>query len=503
MKRQELALENRQRLHEPDADGISDYDRYITEALDDPAIFSDVFLGHDTWGKQRLILNSVFTRSQTAVKACHSSGKTFVAADAALAWLARYKDSVVVTTAPSDTQVRALLWGEIAASVENSLYPFPAPNQTSIKISPKRYAIGFSTNVTQQNQGVKFQGFHAEHILVIVDEAPGVHPGIFEAIKGIMAGGHVSVLYLGNPTINSGPFFDCFAKDRQGVNCFTISAFDTPNLKGLTIEDLLRFELEDPAQLAPGSNPRSYLTTRQWVLDRYHEWGPEHPLYQSRVLGQFPSQSESSLISLTWLEHAKLRVQDKKELAEGQISAGLDVAGPGEDSTVLTIRQGNTILSINEWPEEDPRGKVVQALNPYKGRIKALNIDCIGVGWGIYLHMKDIFGTCVVPVNVGEASVDPDKYLNLKAELYWGLRIRLQDGDMCQLTSDKAIAQLAGIRYGANPKGQTFIERKKDAVKRGVKSPDVAESIMLAFAKPLKQGSGYMDWLNQEVAGNS
>lgn len=469
------------------------------EAIDDPALFSDIFLGHDLWPKQRDILYSVATKPKTMVKACHASGKTFTAADAALWWLARYEDGVVVTTAPTDTQVRKLLWGDISAAVAGSKYPFPVPNQVELRINSKRYAIGFSTSVTQANQGVKFQGFHSGHILIIMDEAPGVHPGIWDAIEGIRAGGLVSVLGLGNPIINSGPFYDCFSTGREGINCITLSAFDTPNLFGLTIADLLKMEAECPHEL--DNNERPYLTTRRWVLDRYKEWGEDHPLYQSKVLGLFPEQSEYSLLSLAWLELAKLREIKTKEL--DPVHAGLDVAGPGEDETVLTIRCGSQILFTKSWAQEDPRGEVVAQLTAFKSRLKAVNVDCIGIGWGMYLHLRDIFGSCVVPVNVGAGSLDDEKYLNLKAELYWGLRMRLKAGDMGGLTDDKAIAQLAGLRYETNPRGQILIERKKDAVKRGVKSPDRAESIMLAFARPMKPGAGLMDWMSGEIAKTS
>jgi len=60
-------------------------------------------------------------------------------------------------------------------------------------------AIGLSSN-----EGVRFQGWHGK-ILVVIDEAPGVRPDIYEAIEGIRAGGDVRILALGNPTLASGP----------------------------------------------------------------------------------------------------------------------------------------------------------------------------------------------------------------------------------------------------------------------------------------------------------
>ena len=43
------------------------------------------------------------------------------------------------------------------------------------------YAAGLSTNEPD-----RFQGFHEEHILVVVDEASGVNEEIFEAIDGVL-----------------------------------------------------------------------------------------------------------------------------------------------------------------------------------------------------------------------------------------------------------------------------------------------------------------------------
>lgn len=476
--------------------GITEKEWLIAEALDNPALFAEVFLEQDLWSIQNDIMHSIGNNPRTAVKACHSSGKTFLAACAALAWIAKYPDGVVVTTAPTDMQVRTLLWGEIANACIYSKYPFPKPNQTSLKLTPKRYALGFSTSVTTQNEGVRFQGFHSGHILIILDEAPGVHPKIWDAIEGIRAGGKVSVLALGNPTINSGPFFDCFEKSREGWKTFTISAFDTPNMKGMTIADLLQMEQDNPEALK--DNKRPYLTTRSWVLEKFKEWGETHPLYQSRVLGNFPTQAEDALLSLTWIEMAKLR--NDQTSVEDDVYGGLDVAGPGEDDTVLTIRSKNKRLEQKCWPQSDPRGEVVAALMPYKNRLKSLNVDCIGIGWGMYQHLRDIFGACVNPVNVGEVSSDPEKFVNLKAELYWGLRLRFLANDIAGEFSDKEVAQLAGIRYKHNSRGQVVIESKEDLRKRGVKSPDCAESIMLAYARPLKPGAGLMEWMVQQLA---
>lgn len=445
----------------------------IRRQVSDPALFSRSFMRADLWEKQEVILRAIATHPRVAVKACHASGKTFLAALAVCWFLARYKEAVVVTTAPTWNQVEKMIWGEIHAAVRRSLYPFPKPLTTELKLADKRYAYGLSTNVTNQNEGVKFQGTHAENVLIVVDEAPGLARAIWDAIEGARAGGNVRILALGNPTVASGPFHAAFHEERATWKTFTISAFDTPNLAGLTLQSLIELPEDELDR-----NPRPYLTTRRWVKERLVSWGEKNPRFQARVFGNFPDQAEDALLSLTWLEKAKYSEAPASE----PVRAGLDVAGPGEDETTLTVRKGPRIVLHESWPQEDPRGEVVAALEPFRAELEAVNVDSIGIGWGMYQHLKDLKFPAIA-VNVGEAAHDGEKYANLKAELYWGLRMRFQAGDVSGLDDETAIGQLAGIRYKHNPRGQVIIESKDDARKRGVKSPDRAESVMLAYAE--------------------
>jgi hypothetical protein len=130
---------------------------------------------------------------------------------------------------------------------------------------------------------VRFQGFHG-HMLVIVDEAPGLKMEIWDAIEGARSGGIVHVVALGNPTIPGGVFYDAFTSNRQNWHTFTIDAFNTPNLQGFTLEDLRAL----PPGLPEGDpvfayNPKPYLVTRRWVYEHYHEWGETSPRWEART----------------------------------------------------------------------------------------------------------------------------------------------------------------------------------------------------------------------------
>ena len=201
----------------------------IPTSLTDPVYFASDVLGSVLWRRQRDIMRAVARKPLVAVKACHASGKTYLAARFALWWLLRYPEGKVINTAPGWRQVR-LMWDEIRLAATQSRIEFPVPSATELRISDANYIQGISTN-----EAVKFQGIHGRQILIIADEAPGIRADIWDAIEGVRAGGDVHVLMLGNPVIPSGYYFNALGRGRTIWTTFTISAFDTPNLAGVTM----------------------------------------------------------------------------------------------------------------------------------------------------------------------------------------------------------------------------------------------------------------------------
>ena len=484
-----------------------------------PDLFAKYWLNTDLWSKQKEILHAVATKPLVAVKACHSSGKSFLAARAVLWFLARYERSTVISTAPTWGQIEKVLWAEIHAALKKSRYKFPKALKTQLEIDTQRIAYGLSTSVTNQDEGVKFQGIHNEHVLMILDEAPGVDPKIWNAIEGARAGGDVHVLAIGNPIISSGPFHDAFVKGRGIWDCHTISAFDTPNfvdIPGSSGEQVdkdnnvlegskLHYLVNEMSETELKNDKLSYLTKRSWVKERFKVWGPGHPLFESKVLGKFAKQGEGSLISLSWLEEAITDHRLQAKPPSGKVNAGLDVAGGGACETSLTIRRGPCIILHKQWPIEDPRGEVVACLAPFREELESINVDAVGIGHYICKHLQDLKFPAV-PIIAQEASSDSEQFKDVKAEFYWGLRMRLQDGDFSALVDkdtksvildEVTIGQLAGIKFKHNSRGQVEIESKEHAIERGVDSPDRAESIMLAFGNQ-KLCYGVLEYIKQQ-----
>jgi hypothetical protein len=304
-------------------------------------------------------------------------------------------------------------------------------------------------------------------------------------------------LKLGNPTTASGPFFEDFRRGRGMTECITISAFDTPNLAGVSVPRLLAMDVHE---LAVSVNP--YLVTRRWVREKYERWGPGNPRYVSRVLGEFPSQSDYAVFDLTWIERAKRAPTDQElERAKGCfVQVGIDVAGPGDDETAAVARVNGIVIARESWSDSDPRGKVLKWLGELRHRcgypFGPVVVDVVGIGYNFALHIADN-GFEVMGFSAGRVPMDREQFLNAKAEGFWRLREMYKSDYVCHVdgtVDEETEAQLSGIEYRETARGLIQIEPKEEARKRGVSSPDRAEAEMMAFCRVVpRQRTGYFE----------
>src|ERR1035437_607032 len=130
------------------------------------------------------------------------------------------------------------------------------------------------------------------------------------------------------------------------------------------------------------------------------------------------------------------------------------------------------------------RERVVQVLGRLQQtrRLQHVVVDEVGIGYNFALHLAD-HGFPVLRFNAGHRAIDAERFVNAKAESYWGLREWMERGDICRLNDLETEAQLSAILYRATPSGKTEIESKEDARKRGQSSPDRAEALVMAFCK--------------------
>ncbi len=445
-----------------------------------PPFFNEWILGGSFWSKQEEIILSVRDNRYTTVRACHDVGKTYIASRTALWFLYSHPQSIVVTTAPTMRQVENLLWRELRAAHESSRQPLGGePLKTRLDIAPDWYAIGASSGDPD-----KLQGFHAASgdILIIIDEAAGVNEDAFEAIEGMMTSEKARMLMIGNPTSDSGSF-RASHHSWTYANKIHISVFDTPNFveNGIkNVDDLREAKLDKVDIVSP------YLVSPRWAQEKIDTWGIDSPMFQARVLGNFPSQSVNTIIPLNYLELAYEKERVEKIKAKGgPLRIGVDPARFGNDETVITPRYGGYIPKQEIHSKEDTQataGRILQYRSP---RPVFIGIDVDGLGGGVYDKLNDekIDGIAEI-YNNGKALPDATglTFANLASQLWWRAREMFIAGELAIPKDDKLIMQLSTRRYKFTGRGLT-VESKDDWKARFKgKSPDRADSLIYSLA---------------------
>jgi hypothetical protein len=280
----------------------------------DPVGFAVNVLGvqpKHIWSKMRAVAESVRDYQLTAVPAGHSVSKTFGAGRVIVPWFKTcFQPSTVLTTAPSDNQVKNQLWRHIHASFVGSRIPLGGtinqtlwdckPNAAILdSLSPEErtcwelnFAIGFSTSPDSATEhSSKMQGWHNEWVLAILDEACGILSQIWRTVmEGLVVNERCKVLAIGNPTDPESEFAAACRLDGkldqletssepymsdQGWHVVPVSVLDTPNY-------------QEGREVIPGVAGRDF---EQTILKRYRK-GSDGWLI--RVRGAFPTTKEGT-----------------------------------------------------------------------------------------------------------------------------------------------------------------------------------------------------------------
>lgn len=459
----------------------------------DPVGMIGDVIGSNLWEDQRRIVESVRDHPKTAWRSCHGIGKTYVVARLVLWWLYSFEYSIVITTAPTWRQVQDLVWKEIRSAYSRSKIPLGghlAPSATQLVIDGKEWvAIGLSTNDSN-----RFQGYHSEHLLVIVDEAAGVDEDIFEAIMGVLTSAHCRLVLIGNPTDIGGQFYRAFR--NEGWATGRTAAWGTPNFTAfdITRDDIIHNTWEPKVPRKENGDydwPHPWLITPKWAREAYLEWGEHHPAWYARVEGEFPEQGERNVIPLSWIEQAQDRWLDMEPDQHAPMVFGVDVAWGGMDRSAIVARQHNYVHWVKPYSGIDPQQLAGEVIHEHRFTCKSqqVNVDVIGLGSGTVLELKQHRDINCSAVNVSNSSdvLDADghkKFANLRAEFWWALREALDPkGDtLLALPPDaELLTDLAAPQYDFS-KGWIQIEPKELTKKRLGRSPDLGDALMLTFA---------------------
>jgi hypothetical protein len=429
----------------------------------DPVWFCRTVLGFEPWSKQRAVLEAVRDHRRVAVRSAHGVGKTAIAARLVLWYLAAFPGSNVITTASTWTQVREQLWRELTVAYHASGGFFTGTlTDTRLELGPDWFALGLSTDRPEA-----FAGYHAERLLVVVDEASGVGEPVWEAAESLLTTPKARLFAIGNPLRPSGAFYRAFTSERELYRLLSISALESPAVTGEAL----------PAKVL------SRLVGPDWIEGRRVAWGEGSPLWQARVLGEFPTTADDTVVSIRDVEAA----QSRKLPAGEPVVVACDVARYGSDQTVIAVRRGSRVRIARAYVGRDLMrtvGAIVDvgrevARDGVAAHAIRYVVDDVGVGGGVTDRLREL-GYVVEAFNGGSRARLAEDYPNRRSEAWFSFAEQLPVVDLDQ--DEQLAADLVAPRYRLDSHGRRVVESKAETKKRLGRSPDRADAVLMAFA---------------------
>jgi len=417
------------------------------------------------------ILEAILNWKWVGVESATGTGKTFLGALIVFWFLECYDNSIVVTTAPKQDQLTLHIWKEIS-----KLYPrFNKGELISLKLrmNPDKddwVAVGFVAGVkANEDSATKAQGFHAEHMLIILEETPGIPQQIITAFQNTCSAPHNLIIAFGNPDHQLDNLHKFCMQDN--VEYIRISGYDHPNVV-----------LNNPGFI-PGAIS---LIGIKRIISKY---GPEHPLTLSRTRGISPSQAQDALIRLEWCHAAVMRYKElliENKIDElkikGNYALGVDVADSETgDKAAIAEGKGNVLLSVDDFQCNDSNqlGKRDVYL-----RMKAKNIepnhvgiDGVGVGAGTVNALKEL-NLKIVNLKGNEAPIrhrGEEDFNNLRSQMWWQMREDLRNDLIAIPDDEELIADLVTPKFTIK-NGKITVESKEDIKKRLGRSPNKGDA---------------------------
>jgi hypothetical protein len=179
-----------------------------------------------------------------------------------------------------------------------------------------------------------------------------------------------------------------------------------------------------------------------------------------------------------WIETAVGRVAkyDPKSIVV------CDPARYGDDEHVIYALQGNKTIDSDIYTNKstmETAGRML--LMAKKHGIRSLALDVIGVGAGIADRLKEL-GHKVIEINSACASSEPEKYKNLRAEM-WAKAAEKFENNLVSIPKDEMLKEeLAQMRYKTiESSGKLQVEAKEDYKKRMGRSPNRADAEVMGL----------------------
>lgn len=269
-----------------------------------PVEFVEDIIGATPDEEQAKILRSLAANTMTTVRSGHGVGKSTVEAWSVIWFMTTRPFPKIPCTAPTQHQLFDILWAEVSKWLRHSKALSKELVWTKEKVYMRGYPEEWFAVARTASKPDALQGFHAEHVLYIIDEASGVDDTIFEPVLGALSTPGARLLMCGNPTQLSGFFYDSHHKNRASYSTFHIDGRKSSRVSQDFINTIIRM------------------------------YGEDSDVFRVRVAGDFPLQEDDIFIPLPLVERS-IMTEYMPSKGPPTIHIGCDVARFGDKISCL------------------------------------------------------------------------------------------------------------------------------------------------------------------------
>lgn len=439
--------------------------------------------GPRKWQKQLLRdigkhLSDPVTRHKpfkAAISSGHGIGKSAEVAFVIWWGLSTFEDCRIAVTANTKGQLDTKTQPEVATwfrrAINRSWFEV---NVASIRVLEEDHEKTWRCDFVpwSEDNPAAFAGSHNQgrRLILIMDEASEISAKISAEVgRGALTDANTEIIWLkfGNPTLNSGDFYECVHGSQRHLWKHYI-------IDSREVEDINTEEIAEWMEL----------------------YGEDSDFFRVRVRGLPPRAASGQYIDQDLIANAQRR--PVRSLSDDPLVAGVDFAWGGSDDNVIRFRKGldaRTIPSIKIKGEftRDPAvmtSKLADVLTKtYNGqKVDMLFFDSAGIAAPVEARLRALGFKNIMVVNFGADSVHP-RFAYMRDYMWGQLHDWLAEGAIDKdpgLAADLAKPILVSDklqRIKLEPKDMM----KKRLAKMGVEStsPDDGDALALTFAMPV------------------
>ncbi len=418
-----------------------------------PDGFAEAVLGMDLYEKQREFLRACAFPGCYSFAVCNEGGKTSRVLPALVLWhMFFWPKGKVDCTSGSFRQLKDQAWPALN-KYRDKFEHWKWNADLYIETDEKGFFRGFSTDNPGRAEGDHADGDDAP-LLYIVDEAKSAPPWLAGVVEGRVR--PTRTVLMSSHGFAEGWFYESQTTLQNFVRV-NQTADDTPHITKATIKSV-----EERWKGAPD--------------------------FANSILGRgFMPLVQDAIIRYKDLDAC---IAHPPEFQDGETHAFCDFAWSNDgDENVLAVRVGNRITIEHTFHAEklhdicDEFVAEFSRLGLQSGQISG---DEGGGGQQIIDELENR-GWFLNRINNGFPANDSEHFKSVAAEMWFNFSTQVINKKLILPNDQEMRGQMVNRKRVANPGGKIAIESKKEMKKRGVMSPDRADSV-IGCAAP---GGGY------------